>query len=94
MTKKSRAPALPLMFARLAVASWGTIMHRSVMIAQGTCSVAEYRRMVAEKLAASQSATTAALTGKGAAAMLSPYLDRARANHRRLASGAVARIVR
>jgi hypothetical protein len=74
------------MMARLAFASWGTILHRSLMMAQGTCSAAEYRRMVAEKFAAAQLSAAALAAGKGAEAVLRPYLSRARANHRRLAS--------
>ena len=76
---------LPVMMARLAYASWGTLFQRGLMMAQGTCSVAEYQRMVAEKLAAAQIAAAALLAGKGPEAALRPYLSRARANHRRLA---------
>ena len=76
---------LPTMMARLAFASWGTIFHRGMMMAQGTCSAAEYQRMVSEKMTAAQLSATALVAGRGAEAALRPYLSRARANHRRLA---------
>jgi hypothetical protein len=72
------------MMAQLAIASWETIFYRSLMMATGTCSVAEYQRMCLEKAAATHAATVALMTGKGEAATLAPYLSRARANARRL----------
>jgi hypothetical protein len=45
---------------QLTAASWETIFHRTAMMAQGTCSAAEYQRMVLEKLAAMQAASLAA----------------------------------
>lgn len=74
------------MLTRLATASWETILHRSVLIATGTCSVAEYSRMVAEKMDASRSATVALMTGQGGTAVIAPYLDAATANAKRLRS--------
>jgi len=79
---------LPAMIARLAVASWGTILHRGMMMAHGTCTAAEYQRMVTEKLAAAQLSAAALVAGRGAEAALRPYLSRARANHRRLSGAA------
>jgi hypothetical protein len=76
--------ALPLDMARLTAASWETIFHRSVMMARGTCSPAEYHRMTAEKLAAMQASTLALMTGKGSAAVMAPFLNRSRANAKRL----------
>ena len=73
-----------MMMAQLTMASWETIYRRSVMMARGNCSAAEYRRMVSEKAAAMQASTMALLTGKGDAAVLAPYLTRARANAKRL----------
>ncbi len=70
--------------ARLTAASWETIFHRSVMMARGTCSPAEYHRMTAEKLAAMQASTLALMTGKGSAAVMAPFLNRSRANAKRL----------
>ncbi|HET6607857.1 MAG TPA: hypothetical protein VFG62_14355 [Rhodopila sp.] len=73
-----------MMMAKLAIASWETIFYRSLMMAQGTCSLIEYQRMCLEKAAAAQSATLALMAGKGDAAVIAPYLSRARANARRL----------
>ena len=72
------------MMAQLTATSWETIFHRTTMMAQGACSAAEYQRMVAEKVAAMQASTLAAMTGRGHAAILAPYLKRSRANARRL----------
>ncbi len=82
MTKRSRN--LSAMMTQLTLSSWETIFHRSVMMAQGTCSAAEYQRMVMEKAAAMQAASLAMMTGRGNAAVLAPYLVRSRANARRL----------
>ncbi len=54
------------------------------MMAQGTCDLAEYQRMVTEKSEAMQASAVAMMTGKGSAAALAPYLVRSRANARRL----------
>jgi hypothetical protein len=43
------------------------------MIAQNTCTPAEYKRMVIEKAAASQRSTLAVMWGRGARAVLAPY---------------------
>lgn len=83
--RTQRSPgAMPLMMTQLVLASWETIYHRSLMMAQGTCTALEYQRMVAEKTAAMQAASLALLSGRGNAAMVAPYLNRARANARRL----------
>lgn len=77
--------ALPFIMTELALASWQTIMLRSLLMAQGACSTAEYRRMVWEKLdAAQRSALALAFSGGAANAMLAPWLSRARANAKRL----------
>ncbi|WP_158932616.1 hypothetical protein [Acidisphaera sp. S103] len=83
MTKR-RSSTLPAMMTQLTLASWETIYRRSLMMAQGTCSAAEYQRMVVEKVAAMQASALALLTGRGNAAVLAPYLVRSRANARRL----------
>jgi hypothetical protein len=72
------------MMTQLTLSSWETIFHRGLMMAQGTCSPAEYQRMVAEKAAAIQASALALMTGRGNAAALAPYLVRSRANARRL----------
>ena len=83
MTKR-RTRNLPAMMIEMTLASWETIYHRSLMMAQGTCSVAEYQRMVMEKAAAMQASTLALMTGRGNAAALAPYLVSSRANAKRL----------
>jgi hypothetical protein len=82
MTKRTRN--LPAMMTELTLSSWETIFHRSLMMAQGTCSIAEYQRMIMEKAAAMQASTFALMTGQGNGAVLAPYLARSRANARRL----------
>jgi hypothetical protein len=81
---KRRSRSLPAMMTELTIASWETIYRRSLMMAQGTCSAAEYQRMVMEKAAAVQASSLALLTGRGHAAAVTPYLVRSRANARRL----------
>ncbi len=90
MKKRTRAAAcaFPSMLAQLTMASWETIFHRTSMMARGTCSPAEYRKMTMEKSAALQSAAVALMTGRGQAAMVAPFLTRARANAKRLRRGA------
>jgi len=70
--------------AQLNTASLETIFHRSVMTAKGTCSAAEYQRMVTEKMMASRRSMMALMMGKGFHSMLTPYSSRARANAKRL----------
>jgi len=69
---------------RLTLASWETVVRRTAMIADGTCTAAEYHRMAAEKAAAIQISMTALMRGRGQAAILAPFVARARANARRL----------
>lgn len=76
--------ALPLLMTRLSLASWETIMYRTRMMADGSCTVAEYQRMGTEKLAAMQTATATMLAGGSQAAIMAPFVTRARANARRL----------
>jgi hypothetical protein len=45
------------------MASWDTIARRSLMMLQGTCSPAEYRRMATEKVAAMQLSALAMMRG-------------------------------
>ena len=54
------------------------------MMAKGTCSPAEYQRMVAEKAIAAQRSMVALMTGKSLTSALMPYSSRARANAKRL----------
>jgi hypothetical protein len=80
--------AFPVMMAELTAASWETIFHRTMLMAQGACSVAEYQRMVMEKAAAAQAATTALMMGHSQEAVVEPFLKSARANAKRLRRGA------
>jgi hypothetical protein len=75
---------LSAMMIQLTLSSWETIYRRNLMMAQGTCSAAEYQRMVLEKAAALQASTGALMMGRGSAAAIAPYLVRSRANARRL----------
>jgi hypothetical protein len=70
--------------ARLTLASWETIWRRTMMMAQGRCSAAEYRRMGTEKAAAMGESMAALLSGSGQAAMLRPFVKRASGNAKRL----------
>jgi TnpA family transposase len=76
--------ALPMMMARLTAASLETIFHRTAMISKGTCSSAEYQRMITEKTTAARRSMRALMTGKSLTAALAPYATRARANAKRL----------
>ena len=83
-----RSLALPALYGELAIASWETILHRTVLIMSGTCSAAEYRRMILEKSEAVQHATIAWITGGSEQAVLKPFHAKAQANAKRLRSKA------
>jgi hypothetical protein len=75
------------MMAELAFASWETIARRSLMMALGTCTRAEYSRMVLEKMAASRSMAVELARpwiALEASAVLAPWHSRATSNARRL----------
>lgn len=86
MRKRRRAVPAPVLMTELAWASWETIARRMAMMAQSTCSPAEYRRMVQEKARAA--AETARLLSKprgaSAGALLKPWHRKATANAKRL----------
>ena len=88
MKKRKRrraAPPLPLMMAELTWASWETMARRAWMMADGSCSTAEYQRMVLEKARAAQrSALALMLPGATLAAAMAPWHRPAVANARRL----------
>ena len=86
MKKSARhsSHALPMMMAQLTLASWETIFRRGLLMAQGTCSAAEYQRMVTEKTTAVRNSVAALTAGHGHAAVMAPFLNRTRANVRRL----------
>jgi len=70
----------------LALASWETIARRTMMMACGICSPAEYRRMVQEKSDAIRR-TAFLLSGPRpppAAALMKPWHAKAAATARRL----------
>ena len=75
-----------VMAAELAWASWETIARRTLMIAQSTCSPAEYQKMLSEKTAAAMEigAVLASPMNASAAALLEPWHSRATANAKRL----------
>ncbi len=71
----------------LTLASWETMARRGLMMSRGTCSPAEYRRMVEEKCAAFWETAGLLARSKGApsaSALTGPWRRRARANARRL----------
>ena len=72
------------MMAELAMASWETVARRTAMIARGTCTPAEYQRMLLEKAASLQQSAMAVITRRGKKAVLAPWHKRATANARRL----------
>jgi hypothetical protein len=76
--------ALPLMWTELAVASWETVWHRTALMATGECSIAEYNRMVNEKMRAVQLSSAALMRGQNAEDVLRPFHKRATANAKRL----------
>lgn len=86
MAKKTPAP-LPLMLTELTLASWETIVHRTLMMASGTCTRAEYHRMMIEKASAAQRSAALLLEPSAVfdmAAVIAPWHARAAANARRL----------
>jgi len=76
--------ALPIMMTELAIASWETMWHRSVLMLSGECSTEEYQRMVTEKMRAVQLASQAMLDGASPEAVIRPFHKRATANATRL----------
>ena len=87
MPRRKRNTPLPLLLAELTLASWETIRHRTLMMARGTCSPAEYSRMISEKVvAATRAASTLARARKTPklATLLAPWHLRATSNARRL----------
>lgn len=85
--RKRTALPLPLMWAQLAADSWETIGRRTLMMANGTCSPAEYQRMVTEKMLAAQQSAIAMMRPSHTvdwAAAMAPWHKGAGANARRL----------
>ncbi len=79
-----RSVPLSVMMAQLTAASWEVMWRRSMMMAEGACSAAEYQRMIFEKWIAWQRSATALWQGKDPSAVMRPFLTRARGNAKRL----------
>lgn len=80
----SRLPTTAHLYSGLALASWETVLHRTWMMFNGTCSVDEYQRMITEKSEAMQHSALALMTGGSERAVLAPFYTKARANAKRL----------
>jgi len=81
------ATPLPVLMMELTWASWETIGWRTWMMVQGTCSPAEYSRMVREKMDASRRSADLLARCQGEldwAALMAPWHLRATANAKRL----------
>ncbi len=85
--RRSRSHPAALL-AELGAASAETIARRLLLMGTGRCSHAEYKKMVDEKIAATQSAWIAAAFSPWTmwSAMLQPYNQAAKRNARRLRS--------
>lgn len=88
MTKRRQHQStfLPIRMLELTLASWETIYHRTLMMGRGTCSPAEYARMVREKADAFRR-SSALLSGSKPpplSALIEPWHSKATANARRL----------
>ncbi len=81
---RRRKTALPMMMVQLGFNAMEVIARRTAMMATGTCSPAEYQRMVQEKMAAMASSTQLLARGRSGASLLVPWHSRARKNAVRL----------
>ncbi|MGH7079825.1 MAG: hypothetical protein ACREFU_17230 [Acetobacteraceae bacterium] len=74
------------MATELAWASWVAITRRTLMMAEGTCTPGEYRRMVREKAAAGLETGRLMSSPRrvSAVALLKPWHSRATRNAKRL----------
>jgi hypothetical protein len=71
----------------LALQSWQTIALRTNLMAQNECSLAEYQRMINEKVQAATESWIKLMTSGGCASvasLLAPWSRRATANSKRL----------
>ncbi len=85
--KRGNSLTLSAMMAELSFASFEVIARRTAMMATGTCSAAEYQRMMNEKAAAAASTALRFVSSAGHApvtSLLSPWHSRAKANAERL----------
>ncbi len=85
MTRRYTTP-LPLFMAELAFSSWEVMARRGWLMALGSCSPAEYQRMVLEKLRAAQlsALTMTRPATPPAQALLAPWHRAAQRNAKRL----------
>ena len=74
------------MMTELAMASWETIWHRTALMANGTCTLAEYQSMIIEKMGALSQSSAALFAGKEPTDVLRPFHKKATANAKRLRS--------
>jgi hypothetical protein len=81
---RRRKQTITAAMTELMIASYETIARRGLAMALGTCSRAEYRRMIMEKLAASKQSALALMSGRGTRLALAPWHKRATANAKRL----------
>jgi hypothetical protein len=85
--KRRKAPSLPAMMTDLTMASWETITHRTLMMAQNACPPAEYQRMLTEKTQAVMESSTRLILSGGMTSLTSliaPWYKLASANAKRL----------
>ncbi len=84
--RRRTARPLPLMLLELTLASWETISRRTLLMARGACSPAEYQKMVREKAAALTQTTRSLARSRtpSPTALLSPWHAKATANAKRL----------
>jgi hypothetical protein len=85
--KRRRTTSLPLLLTDLTLGSLETIAHRTMLMAQSACSMAEYQRMATEKFEAAMESWMKLMTSGGQASMaslLAPWSTRASANSKRL----------
>jgi len=85
--KSRRAASLPKLMAYLTLGSIENIALRTTLMVQNQCSMAEYQRMVSEKVeAATESWIKLMMSGGHAsmASLLAPWSKRVLANRKRL----------
>jgi hypothetical protein len=85
--KRRKNLSLPGMMTELMLASCETIARRTLLMAQNTCSPAEYRRMVTEKVEAAAASGLQFISSGGRASMalvMAPWRRRAVSNAKRL----------
>ena len=84
---RRKAVSLPVLMMELAFASWETVGRRSLMIARGRCSSAEYWRMMREKSLATHRSASVLAGSNGTldwGELIAPWHIRATSNVRRL----------